>query len=292
MTMTEAVQVDEGGDDLTFRESDADAYFQTTGAPIKSFASLLDPVADEFKLRITEDGLDVSAVDPANVAMVDLSFHAEGFGRYETDEDFTFGLNPDRFQDGIRRARIRGGPDPVRVEVWRDPARMRVTILRPDHQMRLTREWFGIDPDSIRQEPDIPDLELPCRARPGVEALREGVEAMDDFDHAWMSGDAATFLVGTTPTRDVTPDESSAIGQLVEYPNCAWNINDPEDTDEYESLYSRDYLNDFTKALKSGKADSLTVKWGDEYPAKFDFEQTEHGIEGTYMVAPRIQSDD
>ena len=42
-------------------------------------------LVEECKIHLEEDGLEIRAVDPANVGMVDLSLSAAAFESYETD---------------------------------------------------------------------------------------------------------------------------------------------------------------------------------------------------------------
>ena len=72
----------------------------------------------------------------------------------------------------------------------------------------------------------------------------------------------------------------------------SWDSRDEDAAEADSSVFSLDYLTDMADALATGKADRVTVKWGEEYPARFAFEYEDWGFSGHYMVAPRIQSGD
>ncbi|MFB6179553.1 MAG: hypothetical protein ABEI77_07520 [Halorientalis sp.] len=48
---------------------------------------------------------------------------------------------------------------------------------------------------------------------------------------------------------------------------------------------------DMAEAIKSSKADHLTVHWGDELPVELHFEHEEWGITSQFVLAPRKESE-
>jgi proliferating cell nuclear antigen len=270
-------------------ETDEDAAVNvlTHGDPLRSFLELPTALVDEAKARFGPDGLHIRAVDPANVGMVDVTAHATGFERYQFDgdSDRVIGLNVDRTRKVAGWARKRGGDgDPVGVDVLADPDRMRVDITRPDQELKRISEWHGIDPGSIRQEPEIPELDLPCRATPNVRGFYEAISALKDdgHDHVKVTRDGTTLVV-RGHGNGVGDDEFF-------FPNSAWHIDDEDQAPS--SLFSLDYLRDMATALKRSKADRVTLSWGQEHPMILAFEHEEWGFDGMFLLAPRIGSDD
>ena len=274
---------------------DALATIQTHGDPIRSWARLLTPVVGEAKLRIDEDGLHVTAVDPANVFMVDLEAPAAGFEAFETSGEHVVGLNLARFQDAVKWARKRGDDgDPVAIEILDDPSRMRVTITREDQQMQRVSEWFNIDTKSIREEPNIPSLDLYNRATPDIDAFADAVDALDtNHDHTYLTRDGTDLLLAsqaggdTRPDEDVDSDLDSNPEDAVRLAATAWDARDEDAAEADSSIFSNGYLADIASALPAAKADRVTVKWGEQVPARFAFEHEDWGFSGHFMIAPR-----
>ena len=292
--MSQAVETDDRTDELTpTTDEDATVSILTHGDPIRSLAKLLTPIVNEVRVQFDEHGLHAKAVDPANVALVDLTAHAQGFENFEVQDSLTFGLNLDTFTNAVSWARKRGGDgDPVAIDVYDDPARMRVCVTREDQQMTRVTEWFGISPGSIREDPAKPGLQYPSRATPGVKAFQDAVGALDStHEHAFVTRDVSTFVLGSQPDGVTLPeDDESGPQDAVRVANCAWDENG---NDEPRSTpFSLDYLTDIASAIGKSKADRLTVKWGHEIPAQFETEHEEWGFETSHMLAPRIQADD
>lgn len=298
--MSSAVDGETPDDLAPSLSADALAAFRTHGDPIRSWARLATTIVDEARLHVDEDGLTITAVDPANVALIDLHAPASGFEDYEVDGEHVVGLNLDRFTDAINWARKRGGDgDPVAVELLDDPVRLRVTVTREDQSVRRVSEWFTLDPAKIREEPETPDITLPNYATPSVRALRDAVTAVDaHHDRVYVSRDETDLLLATTPDGDTTPTDSddnefsTDVQDAVRFLNTAWDTRDEDAQEADSSLFSLDYLTDIAQSLKTAKADRVTIKWADEFPTRLAFEYEDWGFSGHFMLAPRIQSEE
>lgn len=302
------VPTDEGTDDLEFDGADgAVATVVTTGDPFRSWLDGIGTAIGlhEVRFRFEPDGIRISAVDVANVAFIDTKAPASAFTGYdvrpESGDAVVVGMPLDMESGGdlptaLGYARKRpGNGDPVRIDVIRDgdATRIRVEVIRPDQQTKRTTEFFGIDPASIRQEPDIPDLNAVDRATPDVDAFVEAIDAIKgSHDHAWLSRDGKTLTVGSQPGRNPTLDADDAVVDVITFPNTAWSIEGDDAEAGDGSCFSMDYLMDFAKSLKRLKADRITVSYDDTFPAIIDWDTTDWGISGTLMVAPRVPADD
>jgi len=238
-----------------------------------TLSSALDAVSvlvDECKIHLTEQGFEIRAVDPANVGMVDLSLSADAFESYEADGGI-IGVNLSRLEN------IAGMADSdqlVELELDEETRKLHIQIDGLEYTLAL------IDPDSIRQEPDIPDLDLPAeivlegrdvnRAVTAADMVSDhialGVDDNDEHFYVDAQGDTddVHFELGRDDLIDIT------VGPA-------------------HSLYSLDYLKDMNKAIPSDT--EVTVDLGEEFPVKLHFEIAEGEGHVTYMLAPRIQSD-
>jgi hypothetical protein len=287
--------------------------FVTHGGPLRSFIDNLARLVDEARFRFTDNGLRVNAVDPANVCMTRQEWPASAFGSYQLDSggnNVVIGM-PLHLEGGgdhgdLRRAtkyarRGRGSKrgDPVRLDIYDDGSepRVRVAILRPDQLTKRVSWFYSIDPAMLRDDPDDLNAKLAYRADPSPDVLHDVVESLDDYEHAHIGADGKTLVVGTQASANpyLDADDDVMTADSVELPNRAWNIFDPDgDVDDFEgALFSLSYLELITGALDDVEASRQTLSFDGEMPLKTEWQNTDWGIEGMHMVAPRIgKSDD
>ncbi|SEO56868.1 proliferating cell antigen [Halogranum amylolyticum] len=227
-------------------------------------------LVEECKIRLNEDELAIRAVDPANVGMVDLSLEAAAFESYEADGG-VIGVNLSRLED---IAGMANSDDLIQLELDEETRKLHIQIEGLSYTLAL------IDPDSIRQEPDIPDLDLPAEIVLEGNQMNRGIKAADMVsDHIRLRVDEeaeAFYIEAEGDTDDV--DLEITREELIDL------TAGPAD-----SLFSLDYLKDMNKAIPSDA--EVTVELGEEFPVKLHYEFGEGMGHVTYMLAPRIQSD-
>jgi proliferating cell nuclear antigen len=238
----------------------------TLGTALDSVSALVD----ECKIRLGEEEFSIRAVDPANVGMVDLTLSASAFESYEADGG-TIGVNLSRLEDIVGMA---DAGQLVDLELNEETRKLTIRLDGLKYTLAL------IDPDSIREEPDIPDLDLPARVVLEGRDVNRAVKAADMVsDHIALGVDTAEeqfYVEAEGDTDDV---------------NFKLDREDLIDLTpgEAHSLFSLDYLKEMNKAVPTDG--EVTVDLGEEFPVKLHFEIAEGEGNVTYMLAPRIQSD-
>jgi len=242
---------------------------EITANKLQSTVSKLTALVDECKVRLDEDGLSIQAVDAANVAMVDVWLPKEDFEQYQADEEL-LGVNLLRLADVVGMG---NKDDTVTLELNEETRKLRIEIDGLRYTLSL------IDPDSIHQEPNVPELDNAEYDVAGSE-LQRGVKA------AGLVSDHMGFR-STTETGDGL--EAFAEGDtddvVVDMP--FGDVYNPADEEE-SSLFSLDYLDEMAKELPSDE--DVRVELGDDYPIKFTTGLGEEG-EMTYLLAPRIENE-
>ncbi len=227
-------------------------------------------LVDECKIRLNEEELSIRAVDPANVGMVDLTLEAAAFESYSADGG-VIGVNLARLED---IAGMAASGDLVHLELDEETRKLHIEIDGLSYTLAL------IDPDSIRQEPDIPELDLPAEVVVEGAQLNRGVKAADmGSDHIRLRVDEneeSFYIEAEGDTDDV--DLKLTREDLIAFsPGPA------------DSLFSLDYLKDMNKAIPADA--EVTVELGEEFPVKLHYGFGEGLGQVTFMLAPRIQSD-
>jgi len=239
---------------------------------LKSSVDTVSVLVDECKVRLDEDGLSIKAVDPANVGMVELDIPADSFESYEADDEL-LGLNLVRFQD-ITGMANKG--DTVVMELDEETRKLLIRIDGLRYTLSL------IDPDSIHQEPNVPDLDLPGNVvLPGRE-IRRGVKAagmVSDHMAFGVSDEEGSFYMSAEgDTDDVRVDLRE--DDVIELETGG---------ETAQSLFSLDYLDSMAKAIPNDA--QVEVEVGDDYPVKMNFEVSGGEAKVTYLLAPRIENE-
>ncbi len=73
------------------------------GDVLKEMIKVVSTLVDEVKWNITSDGVDLKAVDPAHVAMVDLTLGKDAFEELEAS-DCELGIDIDKMKEVLSLA--------------------------------------------------------------------------------------------------------------------------------------------------------------------------------------------
>jgi len=239
----------------------------------ETLRATLDSVSvlvDECKIHLTDDGIEIRAVDPANVGMVDLTLGRDAFESYETDGG-TIGVNLSRLEEFAGMA---DAGQLINLELDEETRKLHVQIDGLEGTLAL------IDPDSIRQEPDLPDLDLASTIH------LEG----NDIDRAVTAADMVSdhIALGVDPDEEVFYVDAEGDTDDVHFELGQDDLIDLTAGDSH-SLFSLDYLKDMNKAIP--KDAEVRMELGEEFPVKMHFDIAEGEGQVTFMLAPRIQSE-
>ena len=227
-------------------------------------------VVDECRIHLDTDGFVIRAVDPANVAMIDEHVSADAFEAYETSCG-VLGVNLERLIEVVNMADNDG--DLVQFDNDAQTRKLGIQVNSVEYTLAL------IDPDSIRQEPEIPDLDLPASINIDQAEVKRAFRAADMVsDHINLRVDEQEGCFIAAAEGD-TDDVELELGRddLVEATFGPAN-----------SLFSLDYLKDIRKPIP--KETTVRIQLGEEFPIRLAFEMVDGAVEVEFIVAPRIQS--
>lgn len=235
---------------------------------LKDVVGATTALVDEGKLRVSEDGVSLRAVDPANVAMVTMSLDVDSFEEFEGSEG-ELGLDLLKLSDILGMA---GKDDVVDIELDEETHKLRLQFGGLSYTMSL------LDPNSIRKEPKIPQLDLPAEIKLDGREFQRAVRAAEKVsDHMVLGVKDDTFYVEAEGDTDKVRLELSKDELIGLKSGTA------------RSLFSLDYLGSMAKAI--GKADAVTIDLGVDYPVKMHFKVSGGKGQIGYLLAPRIESD-
>jgi proliferating cell nuclear antigen len=237
---------------------------------LQEVVDAVSAVVEECRIHLTEDGLVIRAVDPANVAMIDEQVSTDAFEAYDTDcGEIGVSLGPLSEILGLAD----NDDDLIQFDYDAQTRKIQITVNAVEYTLAL------IDPDSIRQEPDIPDLDLPASVGVEQSDLKQAVKAADMVsDHIRLRVDEHEQCFIAEAEGDTDDVEFELSGDNLD--NARFGAA--------SSLFSLDYLKDLQKPIP--KDTTVQMDMGEEFPVKFNFEMADGAVDVEYMLAPRIES--
>lgn len=243
-------------------------------APKDLFTEFLDrieAVVPEAILYPADDGIAVRAVGPADIGMIDSTLAASECESYDANDDFRVGVDINRLRDSIS---VAGDDDAVIELSYRDDAKFHVD--GPDFHGTVG----GLDPDTVRQPPDIPDLDLPATFTIAGDKLKRAVDGVDTITEVitvrWNADADAVemFGAGDIDGMDFDFDADDDLEAVDNRPD-----------ESISSMLATDYLGDIVDVIDTNR--DVRVELGDEMPMWMhqDFADDSPCL---FMIAPRL----
>lgn len=243
--------------------------FDVSQPTLNQMINSLDVLLDEVTVAFGEDALHANGVDPADVAMINLTLTEDAFESYDGDETGR-GVDLERLGDIVGMA---DSSDVLSFEE-EDTGRFEIEFSGLSYTMAM------IDPGSIRDGQEVPSLDWDSEFTVTSDLFKRGCTAADMVsDHIELSVEDETAVVAAEgDTDEVTLDASQEENIEVDF------STGPEGCD---AIFSLDYLSDIVRALPSGEP--VRVSMGDDLPVVITADLADGEGEVTYVLAPRIQ---
>lgn len=236
---------------------------------LKEVVNVVSTLVDEAKFFVNSDGLGLRAVDPAHIAMVDLSLGKEAFEEFKADEA-EIGIDIDKLSQFLKLAKS----DDI-VDLKHDEEKRRLNIVVGD----ITRRMSLIDTTGM-SDPKVPTLNLPAKLTVKVDALVQGIRASEAVsDHIALIASPEGFEMTCEGDMDqVNWRKAKKDMEFLEAPSSV------------RSLFPLEYFSNMIKAVPSGS--SVTMHLGNDYPVRVEFKIAGGKGDVRYLLAPRIESGD
>lgn len=251
---------------------DSVAHCIVEQATLERYLATLNSIVNECKLHISSEGFHVTAVDPANVAMIDhADLEPRAFDAFDSPGAVTQGININRFLEFIDNA---GADEPVELNMNMETRKLEIHYGATDHSMAL------IDPEAIRAEPDTLDIDLPNTVVVEASDLRHAIDVCElSSEHLYVRGDVDErqiefFGQGDTDETCVTYGDEEVI--------------DADVQETVESVYGLEYLASMTKPMPPDA--EVELRFGNELPIRMAYQTIDGALDVQMTLAPRIQS--
>lgn len=250
---------------------------ETTGRTIRPFKQAIGQMVEEYRLDFHPRGINVVAVDPSNVQMLDVTLKAEALDTYDVEEGgFLTGIQNEVFGSALQHARYgKSTDDDIELTVSSEAIETHVDRELGDAQATMSERATVIDPDSVRSQPGLPNLEWSESVDMTAKTFVEVVDALDTNMSNHVRISSVDGIVEFSQETDVQ-QRNISIGA-----NVGENAG---------SIFSADYVEAMANALQVGYADDITLRFDEEFPVSIEFER-ENVMHGQLMAAPRTKEE-
>jgi proliferating cell nuclear antigen len=232
---------------------------------LSDMISIISELVTEVRLKITKEGVSLTAIDPANVAMVYFKIPNDLFATFELDKEEVLGLNLENLKAVLRRCQTGSS-----LILTKEESSLKLTI-----QDRIKRDFTLALIDISGDEKELPKWEFKSVIKMDSEAFVEVVE-----DCAIVS-DACTFFA--EPNK-FTIEAHGLNSAKAEFTSEEVEIY----SDVSNARFSVEYLSKFVKGAKISSR--VTLSFSDNHPMRIDFPTG--NVLLSFVLAPRIEQDD
>jgi proliferating cell nuclear antigen len=235
---------------------------------LKEVVDIVGTLVDEAKFSVGKEGIALKAVDPAHVAMVDLSLDKGAFEEYKADE-CELGIDIDKLKEVLKLARA---GDIIGIKHDEEKNKLILNVGN------ITRRMSLVDTAGL-SDPKVPNLDLPAKISIRVDELKQGIRASESVsDHLALISSPDGFEMFSEGDTDSVNLKLSK--DLLEKLDCKEKVR---------SLFPLDYFSNIVKVISTPT--TVTLSLGSDYPVKLEFNFADEKGSVTYLLAPRIESE-
>lgn len=235
---------------------------------ISRIIEIISELVTEVRLKVNEQGMSITAMDPANVSMLNFFIPKSEFSQFESGNE-SLGVN----LDNLKRILKRSGSGSSLILEKND------NLLNIQIQDRIKRNFtlslIEIDSEDIDFVSKTERMEFTSNVELNSSDLIASIE-----DCAIVS-DSCSFIIKDgkfiieAKSLNSARSEFSGDEAKIQAENC-------------KAKYSLEYLQKFMKAAKI--TDKTNLRFAEDHPLRVDLKIS--GIELNFILAPRVETED
>ena len=239
----------------------------------KIFKDCIDALVtliDEGTFNLTETGVTLRAMDPSQIAMVNLVLPKESFEKYNVSGNEKIAVN----LDDLSRITARYRPGETLAIKLDDTNSRLVLTFKGQHTRRFNLPLLDVN----ATEPKEPKIDFDSTIKMNGSVLKEGLkDAGLVSSHVVLDANTEGFTIESTGDKGRVIIETKKGDDIL--------LEHTVNTDS-KAMYPLEYLNDLLKATESGAAVSIEMK--SDAPLRVHYPIGQATV--TYYLAPRIEN--
>lgn len=229
---------------------------------------LISELVTDVRIKVSEFGLSITAMDPANVALVGFKLPKSAFSQFEVSNE-VLGVSLDSLKRILKRA---GSGSSVILESSDN-------LLNIEIYDRIKRNFslslIDIESEDIDFDTKVGRMEFTSRVE------MNSVDLVDSIEDCAVVADACSFIIKDGKFIIEAKGLNSARS---EFSGDEAKIQ----AEECKSRYSLEYIQKFIKGAKL--CEKTILCFADDHPLKIDFKAP--GMELSFVLAPRVETED
>lgn len=232
---------------------------------------IISELVNDVRLKLDTNGVELIAMDPANVALIMFKLLSSAFTEYQVDKPVEIGVNLENLKAILKRVKP---ADVLTMELDQEKNRLRVK-LKSDSVKTFHLALIDIE----EKEQKIPDLNFPIKIEMNSTVLDDAVYDMDVVaESVALSAQKGKFVVEAESNMNDARTEIAEDGET--------KIQGAKT--EVKSKYSIEYMK---KIIKGGKlAPRVSLQFNKDYPLRVDY-LVKDKLSLSMILAPRVSND-
>ena len=237
---------------------------------LKDSVSIISDLVNEARFKINKDAVELVAMDPANVAMVDFKLLSSCFTEYDVKDEVKIAINLSNLKQILRRA---NPSDMLSLEL--NEGKLKIQLKG------ASVRTFNLPIIELEEkEQKIPELKFQAKVTIPSSVLNEAIEDAD------IVAEAVSFQAEPKKfTVHAEGDLSQAKIEIGENDNIKIDV---DGTEKIKSKYSVEYLKKMMSASKL--ADNVTLQFNKDYPLKLEYAAIDK-MKLSFILAPRVENE-
>jgi len=237
---------------------------------LKDSITIISELVHEARFKVSKDGLELVAMDPANVAMVVYKLLSSAFAEYDLKQETELGINLTSFKQILKRAKAN---DLVILEL--EESKLKIQL-----KGNSVRTFSMPIIDLEEKEQRVPNLNFPISIHTNSKALND---AIDDAD---IVAESVTFAA--EPDLFTVYAEGDLNKASIEIKADDSTKINSETKAKVKAKYSIEYLKKIIQGAKL--ADEAGIYFNQDYPLKVEYKVIDKVLL-SFILAPRVEND-
>jgi proliferating cell nuclear antigen len=234
--------------------------------------NVMGEIVNEVRFKVDKEKIDLVAMDPANVAMLDFKLFSSAFTEYSVDKELELCISLDSLKAVLKRVKP---SDMLTLELDEEKNKLKVQ-MKSDNVRTFNLALIDVE----EKEQRVPDLNFAASIETTSMIFDEAIQDVD------VIADAVILkVVGDSLVIEGESNMSNVNAEIAKDDETKISLNSKE---EIKAKYSIEYLK---KIIKGGKlAGKVKLQFGNDYPLRIDYfvqDKLNLGV----ILAPRVAQD-